>query len=464
MQILSDEQVRRAVEAMQSYLAAPRNSDGLTVSETSRQRDKTRVSVIETELNPLLQEYLCGTGRLGEFKSRIDSINKRNQLWGFKGIKGQMFFNMLTNVADNEAECDKEIKAAISVPDNDDTASARINSFLSYARRVGQEHVDSGGTLHGRPKLGSIPFFLSYFWQIQDKKVWPVYYTNSVNKMTDLNLWQPSEDLAADYVTYKKIQEELAEVFSKASGVPFGLYDVEHVFWFHGGNPFGGNTPTPRAGEPRPGSALPPIVKDTPELLDRLPESYVPPIVSILTLMARNEPAVREAAKASGTSIERAFEKSISAAFTLLGYDTKLLGQGQGRVPDGVALAVDDSYAIVWDGKVRADSYSMGTDDRAIKEYIVSQSRELKRRKGLRNVYYVVVSSQFADDYDDTIRSIKMDTEVDEVCLVQADALVAMVDAKMRAPLQVSLGPDGVQRLFAGGGVLTGDDVREAVV
>ena len=33
--------------------------------------------------------------------------------------------------------------------------------------------------------------------------------------------------------------------------------------------------------------------------------------------------------------------------------------------------------------------------------------------------------------------------------LVQADALIAMVDAKMRAPSQVSLGPDGLQRLFA---------------
>ena len=79
----------------------------------------------------------------------------------------------------------------------------------------------------------------------------------------------------------------------------------------------------------------------------------------------------------------------------MLGFDTKLLGQGQGRVPDGLALSLDDSYAILWDAKVRSEGYSMGTDDRAIKEYITTQSRELKRRRGLRNIYYFVISATF---------------------------------------------------------------------
>jgi len=180
--------------------------------------------------------------------------------------------------------------------------------------------------------------------------------------------------------------------------------------------------------------------------------------------MARNEALLREAAKASGTSLERAFEKSINAAFTVLGYETKLLGQGQGRVPDGQALSVDDYYAILWDAKVRGDRYNMGTDDRAVKEYITTQSRELKKRRGLRNIYYLIVSSGFADDYDDSIRSLKMETDVNEVCLVEADALIAMVEAKMRSPREVTLGPDGLQRLFSVSGVLSADAVVENLV
>lgn len=187
----------------------------------------------------------------------------------------------------------------------------------------------------------------------------------------------------------------------------------------------------------------------------------MPPIVAVLPEMARNTPALDAAAKASGTSLAQAFEKSVNAAFTILGYETKLLGQGQGRVPDGVALELDNSYAIIWDAKMRADGYSIGTDDRTIREYVTTQSRELKRRKLLRNIYYAIISSGFRDDYDDVVRMVKMETDVNEVCLIEAEALVAMVDAKLRDPLQLTLGPDGIQRIFSNSGVLTSDNVRE---
>ncbi len=57
-----------------------------------------------------------------------------------------------------------------------------------------------------------------------------------------------------------------------------------------------------------------------------------------------------------------------------------------------------------------------------------------------------------------------METDVNEVCLVEADALVVMVEAKMRSPREVSLGPDGLQRLFSMSGVLSADSVRENLV
>ncbi len=133
-------------------------------------------------------------------------------------------------------------------------------------------------------------------------------------------------------------------------------------------------------------------------------------------------------------------------------------------MPDGIAIEPDSSYAIIWDAKARSDQYSMGTDDRTIREYIVTQSRELKRRRGLRNVYYLIISSEFAEDFDDPIQSLKMETDISEVILVESDALVAMVDAKLRAPLQLSLGSDGLQRLFTVSDVLTAESVRELMV
>jgi hypothetical protein len=461
--MLTPEQKYRAVEVMREYLAAPKNPDGRSPLETQAELDRNRVRLIDGELKPLVESYLAGQTPLTEFKSRIDGVNKRNEFWGFKGIKGQMFFNMVANVAGDEAECDQELKAAVALPTGEDIARSRIKTFHSYVKRLGNEFVEGGGTKQGRPNPGSIPFFLSYFWQVQDRATWPVYYTNSVNTMIDLNLWQPSEALAEDYIAYKDIQEELAALFTQESRRPFDLYGVEHVFWFKGGNPYGEAKPPRDAERPAPTQPTSPVVKEATSV-SRLPESYVPPVIAILPSMARNEPGLEEAAKASGTSLVRAFEKSIHAAFTVLGYDTKLLGQGSGRVPDGLALELDNSYAVLWDAKIREDGYSMGTDDRAIREYVMTQSRDLKRRRALRNIYYAIVSSGFKDDYDDLIRSIKMETDTNEVCLIEAAALVAMVDAKLRNPLQVSLGPDGLQRLFSNSGILTADDVLKNFV
>jgi hypothetical protein len=307
--------------------------------------------------------------------------------------------------------------------------------------------------------VGSIPFFLSYFWQIQNRNVWPVYYTNAVQTMTDLNIWQPSGDIAEDYLTFKRLHETLTKLFSETSKRSFGLYDVEHVFWFKGGNPYDAVKAEQKTVEPSP-------AKPSVKLLalaepDRLPESYVPPIVAILPAMARHEESLVEAAKRSGTSLERAFEKSVDVALKILGYETKLLGQGQGRVPDGRALAHEENYAILWDAKVRVDAYTLGTDDRTIREYINTQGRELSR---YRKIYYVIVSSSFAGDFADAIASIKMETEVSEIILLEAEALVAMVDAKLRSPLQITLGPDGLQWFFTKSGSLTAAMVREYLV
>jgi hypothetical protein len=455
MTLLNEHQRQRALEAMREFLTAPSGPDGQTPFQAGEVWDRERVQIIEQYLKPLISGYLEGEIALSDFKSKVDSINKRHNLWGFKGIKGQMFFNMVVNVADVPEECDQELKAVLAFPSSEQIAVSRLKTFSSYVRRLGEQWVEAGHTRHGMPKIGSIPFFVSYFWQIQERKIWPVYYTNSVQMMTDLNLWQPSGDFPDDFLTFKHLHEELADIFTRESGQRFDLYMVEHVFWYHGGNPYVGDARPPGGPTPQP---IPLAGGEV------LPESYVPPIIAILPRVALNESVLVEASRNSGTSLERAFEKYVNAAFTMLGYKTELLGMGRGRVPDGLALAHDESYAILWDTKIRTNGYSMGTDDRTIREYITTQSRELKRRRFMRNIYYLIISSTFTDDYDDTIRSIKMETDVNEVILMEVDALVAMVDAKLRAPLDVTLGPDGLQRLFSQSGILTSDAVRELLI
>lgn len=465
MTVLDAQQQQRALEAMREYLSASPNADGKTYPEAAGERDKKRRELIAERLKPLLDGYLSGKVALTDFKTQIDGINKNKkyEYWGFKGIKGQMFFNMVTNTATNATECDQKLKAVLAMPIGEEMAKSRLRTFASYVKRIGEEHLEGGGTKHERPKIGSVPFFVSYFWQIHDWRVWPVFYTNSVQVMDNLNLWRPTGEMPEEYILFKHIHEQLAKLFTEKSGQPFDLYTVEHVFWHQGGNPYAAVKEEATEGEEPSHEEIeiPKPVINGATVDGKLPDSYIPPIVAALPQMAVNDQKLIEAAIASGTSIERAFEKSINAAFTMLGYDTQLLGQGQGRVPDGRAINPDGRYALLWDGKIRSNGYNMGTDDRTIREYITNQSRELKRRGSVRNIYYVIVSSRFLDDGDDLIRMLKMDTDINEVVLLQAEALVAMVDMKLRDPNQVTLGPDGIQRLFTSSGILSAEDVRE---
>jgi hypothetical protein len=149
-----------------------------------------------------------------------------------------MFFNLIIKVSPDAARCDQQIKAAIAVPSSEEAAQSRIQAFVDYVKSIGDAYVGAGGGKHGRPKVSSVPFFLSYFWQIQDRATWPIYFTNAVKTMGALRLWEPSDDLAASYLSFKHLHEKMAQSFTQASGKPFDLYGVEHVFWFAGEHPF----------------------------------------------------------------------------------------------------------------------------------------------------------------------------------------------------------------------------------
>ena len=454
------------LDALKTYLNAPRLPDEHTPVEIEAELDRNRREVIEKFLRPLLADFLQDSLPVSDFKRRIDGLNKQNNYWGFRGIKGQMFFNMLVNCAGDETELGSKLKLAIKAPSNFRDAVDSLELFENYVKQTGEQFVAAGGEPRSKPNSSSIPFFLSYFWQIQQPDVWPVYYTNTVQMLESMNLFEATGETIPDYLTYKDLHEKLVELFSEAAGRKFSLYDVEHVFWFKSGRLLSGATPALQpesapTSASAPQSALitakqPPSV-EAPFALD----GYVPPIVAAIPRLALNDPADQEKARLSGTTLERALEKSINAAFTILGYDAHLLGQGKGRVPDGLAIAVDESYALLWDAKARSGGYKMGTDDRSIREYIETQSKHLKRSRGVRNIYYLIISSGFSDDFEDLIRSLKMETHVNEVCLLEASALVAVVDQKLRAPLTISLGSDGIQRLFSSSGKISLSDVVE---
>jgi hypothetical protein len=446
---LNEEQKNRAIQIWHKYIEEGEHFINASQEYTHEQLDQLRIKIIP-EVLAKIQSYLSGSSQQDEFKSQIDSINKRNRLWGFKGINGQMFFNMLTKVSligGKTIELDTQLKKSLPMPPSPELASKILDEFAIYTKSL-SKYVDD---LRAAPKIGAIPFFLSYFWQVQSPQSFPVYYTSMINVLQEYNLWSPTEHIGENYLTFYKLNHELLELFSKESSRKLTLWDVEHAFWFM----------TQPEVPPVPGTGIPPHTHPPDKNLTEieLPDSYIPPVVAFLSRLAVNDAELAKVCLTMGSNIEVVFEKRIDVLFKMLGYETEALGHGHGRVPDGVAICREFHYAIGYDAKVRQNPYVMGIDERAIREYIYGVSERMKKQ-GIRQIYFMVISSSFSGDHDDVIRSLKMDTDVREVLLVETSALVALLEAKLRDPL-LTLGPEGVQRLLADSGILSEADVRE---
>jgi hypothetical protein len=449
---LDSQQQSLALEVWRAYAAGGQRFINASMEFTHEALDQRRRQVIP-EVRGWLERFLGGQAPLEEFKTAVDGINKRNRLWGFRGINGQMFFNVLTKMsaaADGVPQLTKLLRRCLPTPGGPDEASDRIAEMRELTRGLARYSADP----RGAPKVGSLPYFLSYFWQIQSPDEYPVYYTSMVEVLAERGIWSPSGDVGVDYRAFMGLNADLRDLFRSESGRDLHIWDVEHAFWFasqHQEVEAAGGVAAPGGREPEVGAS-----GERP-----LPDSYIPPVVMVLPQLAANDEALGRRCENEGLSVEKTLENRAGVLFRMLGYEVDTLGQGHGRAPDGVAKSREYHYAIVYDTKARKEAYTMGTDDRAAKEYINSTGERL-RKEGIKTLYFAIISSRFTGDHDDVIRGLKIETEAREVLLIEAAALLVLLEGKLRDP-SLTLGPDGVQRLLASSGPVTEADAREFI-
>ncbi len=163
-----------------------------------------------------------------------------------------------------------------------------------------------------------------------------------------------------------------------------------------------------------------------------LSDSLIPPIIECLPDMARNLPQIIEACKARNSSINTEFERRVAVAFELLGFSVERLGQGQGRKPDGIAICFENHYAIIYDAKVRTTEFRLDAgEDRKFKEYVKTAGERL-RQQGIKKIYFAVISSGFYERDIPKAKEICRQTEAKSCILMEADALVGLVENGLR--------------------------------
>ncbi len=409
--------------------------------------DKLRYGAID-EIKALVKAFILEKISLTAFKEGSETLCRKYPYWGFKGFSGQMQLNQyVNNISDDKKE--KILRESLICPNTLEEAESKITNLAEYLRR--QKAVVSN------PK--SIPrtmqaFLLTYFWEIQRPQVWPIFYSSTTKVLGNLGVDLESPEYAGDkYHFFADGIFSIRTFYEQEKNQKFDdpIWYVEHVLWAQ-------------------------FVQKVPEVVDKTKtavsrskksmsedggESWLPPVLIDIPQLALN----RETSWSSSKNVrpEKAFETKLRFAFTVLGYEVEELGQGTGREPDGVALSLDvpgGDYALIYDAKARENGYSIGTDDRAIIEYIQHKEQEL-RRKRVGKLSFVIVSSSFSNSAAtiDAVNNIYKATRVPVILLEAAD-LLYILEKRLK---NTDIDHARLEHLFLNSGLLTREKIIEAL-
>jgi len=184
----------------------------------------------------LLQEFLEDEINVATFKSEMASEVARHKLWGFSGFSGfsgQMFFDMLVSSADSDDDMDLSelLREVFTAPGDHESAATKIREFEDYVAQLRARAEDPNSA----PSAGFIPYFVSYFWQLQEPDAYPIYYKSIRRVFSDLAIWEASGDLAEDYIEFWELNEEIREAIESHANENTYLWTVERMclFWFN---------------------------------------------------------------------------------------------------------------------------------------------------------------------------------------------------------------------------------------
>lgn len=383
--------------------------------------DDSRKEAIEL-IKQIVSQFQTSTLNIYEFKTSIDSFNKRNNLWGFTATKGQMFFNQLVKNSESKIEKLTELlKNCIAKPNNLGEALSKIESLENYCLAIFTKAKDKRKV----PNPGSVGYFLSYFWQIQDHLAWPILYTSLINAYSELEIWEEKATQKESYEFFFQLNEEIKNVLGDHSKKEITNWDAEHAFWNFKGNP---NKPEPKKKEPK-------IVDVEEETVISINASFelsdylIPKVAKLIELGSQTD----KSASSKGSD----YEKLVAEIFKQLDFEVEILGQGSGRNPDAILRLREENTAFIVDAKAYTNGYSLGVDDRAIKEYINHYCPKLQK-EGYKKIGFIIVSNSFKSNFDSFINEITWNTDIKRFILLTSEALLYLLAYKTKDRLGLS--------------------------
>lgn len=440
---------RQIIAIWDNYIANNKIIQDNKGNEFENLDEKRQVAIIQ--LKSIINNFLTNSIDSSEFKTSIDSFNKQNNFWGFTSVKGQMFFNLLLKNFENNEQINSLnllLKKCLIEPKDLKDALTKIEELDNYTTAIFSKAPDK----RRAPNPGSVCYFLSYFWQIQNPTKWPVMYSSMVVSLTDIGIWQDAPTHKESYQIFFNLNEEIKQILSAHTNKTITNWDTEHAFWN-----FRKVTAYPKSitkqHEIKEDIAVEKIIETTTPAFSEASFNiydYLPPITAKL-IEKGAETDSSGAAKGSN------YEKAVVEIFKQLGFDEVIhLGQGKGNEPDIIVKQKVDGIAFIIDAKGYSNGYNLNTaDDRAIRDYISRNCAKLNK-EGIRKIGFIIVSNSFKSDFDVFINDITWNTDIKRFKLLTSDALLHLLAYKFKGIIQL---PEIIESLIGFGNIIYKSDI-----
>ena len=330
-------------------------------------------------------------------------------------------------------------------------ALQKLKLLFDYTAELQQSATDKRTVANP----SSSAYFLSYFWQIYNAEKWPVMYSSIIISFEKLGIWQQHKTSYDNYQLFYHLNEDIKTIIAGYVKQSISNWDVEHALWYFAGTlTINSKTPKPKKNRTINNIVVTEganVLIDEPVLSTGFDMSdyLIPRIAGLAELGTSTDK--------TSTAKGYAFEKMVGETFGLLDFEIEALGQGTGREPDAIAKYPAEHIAFIIDAKAYANGYTLGTDDRAIREYINYYSPRLKQ-SGFTKQGFVIVSNSFKSDLKDFINEITWTTDIKRFLLLTTEALLYLVAYKTKDKIPL---PQIVEKLIVFDKIITKEMIIE---
>jgi hypothetical protein len=189
-------------------------------------RDETAASRTPAlpELKAMLDRFLRAEAGLAEFAKESQDLSFAQPHWGFKGF-AQMQLNQYAKVAQAAnlvEETERVLRTVLPAPSGDAEARNALHELVALTEKLADEAARLG---IGKPAPGRVPFVVSYFWEAQDRDLWPVAYRASKEVLAEHGLYRDADNPADSYLALRNA------ILALGRELGGDVWDIEALLW-----------------------------------------------------------------------------------------------------------------------------------------------------------------------------------------------------------------------------------------